>query len=153
MKRPASDYVHLVRMAGLFVIGISAFVVLRWLLVPADFGVLGHYRAGAVADNMARPVVYAGQAVCVTCHAEVAEARAQGRHVRVACEACHGALAAHAAAPDGPAPVKPDPRQTCIRCHSANISKPASFPQVVPEEHAPEGSCAACHAVHNPKIS
>jgi hypothetical protein len=153
MKPRASDYVHLVRMAGLFVVGITAFVVLRWLMVPADFGVLGHYRAGAVTDNMQPPLVYAGQAACVECHADVAELRAKGRHVQVACESCHGALAAHASNPDGQKPVRPDPRKTCISCHSANISKPKSFPQVVPEEHAPEGSCAACHVVHNPKIS
>ncbi len=153
MNRGASDYVHLVRMAGLFVVGVTAFVVLRWLMVPADFGVLGHYRAGAVADNMKPPLVFAGQAACVECHADVAEVRAKGKHVRVACESCHGALAAHASNPDGPKPVRPDPRKTCISCHSANISKPKSFPQVVPEEHAPEGSCAACHVVHNPKIS
>jgi hypothetical protein len=153
MKPRASDYVHLVRMAGLFVVGITAFVLLRWLMVPADFGVLGHYRAGAVRDNMAPPIKYAGQAACVECHADVAELRAKGTHVRVACESCHGALAAHASSQDGPKPVRPDPRKSCISCHSANISKPKSFPQVVPEEHAPEGSCAACHVVHNPKLS
>jgi hypothetical protein len=140
-------------MAGLFAAGITAFVVLRWLMVPADFGELGHYRTGAVRDNMASPMVFAGQAACVQCHGDVAELRAKGKHVRVACESCHGALAAHAANPDSQAPAKPDPRRTCISCHSANISKPTSFPQVVPEEHAPEGSCAACHVVHNPKIS
>jgi uncharacterized CHY-type Zn-finger protein len=153
MKPRASDYVHLVRMAGLFVVGVTAFVVLRWLMVPADFGELGHYRTGAVRDNMARPTVYAGQAACLECHADVAELRAKGKHARVACESCHGALAAHASSPDAQKPVRPNPRTTCISCHSANISKPKSFPQVVPEEHAPEGSCAACHAVHNPKIS
>ena len=153
MKRTASDYVHLVRMAGLFVVGVTAFVVLRWLLVPADFGVLGHYRAGAVTDNMTPPLMFAGQAACVECHADVADVRAKGKHVRVACESCHGALAAHASDPGSQKPVKPHTRNTCISCHSANISKPKSFPQVVPEEHAPEGSCAACHVVHNPKIS
>jgi len=153
MKPPASDYVHLVRMAGLFAVGITAFVLLRWLMVPEGFGELGHYRVGAIADNMARQPVYAGQAACVECHADVAELRAKGRHVRVACESCHGALAVHAASPDGQKPAKPDARTTCISCHSANISKPKSFPQVVPEEHAPEGSCAACHVVHNPKLS
>ena len=153
MKPRASDYVHLVRMAGLFVVGITAFVVLRWLMVPADFGEFGHYRGGALKDNMARPIVYAGQAACVECHTDVAEVRAKGRHALVACESCHGALAAHAGNPDGLKPVRPDPRKTCIACHTASISKPKTFPQVVPAEHAPEGSCAACHAVHNPKIS
>jgi uncharacterized CHY-type Zn-finger protein len=140
-------------MAGVFIVGVAAFVVLRWLMVPADFGVLGHYRAGALRDNMARPVVFAGQAACVECHPDVAAVRAKGRHAKVACEACHGALASHAAKPDGPKPVRPDPRKTCIICHTASISKPKAFPQVVPAEHAPEGSCADCHVVHNPKIA
>jgi len=153
MTSRASAYVHLVRMAGLFLAGVAAFVILRWLMVPADFGRFGHYRAGAVADNMARPIVYAGQAACLECHADVAEARAQGKHVRVACESCHGALAVHAADPRAAKPTRPDPRKTCITCHTSSISKPAAFPQVVPAEHAPEGSCAACHAVHNPKIT
>ena len=153
MKPRASDYVHLVRMAGLFAVGITAFVVLRWLMVPADFGVFGHYRAGALKDNMNRPLVFAGQAACVECHTDVAEVRAKGRHAGVSCESCHGALAAHAANPDGARPVRPDSRSTCIVCHTASISKPKSFPQVVPAEHAPEGSCATCHVVHNPKIS
>jgi uncharacterized CHY-type Zn-finger protein len=139
-------------MAGLFVVGITAFVVLRWLMVPADFGLLGHYRAGALKDNMARPIVFAGQAACIECHTDVAEVRAKGKHAHVSCESCHGALAAHAATPNDVKPVRPDPRKTCIICHTASISKPKTFPQVVPEEHAPEGSCAECHVVHNPKI-
>jgi len=153
MKPRASDYVHLVRMAGLFAIGITAFLVLRWMMVPAGFGELGHYRSGALADNMARPIAYAGQAACIECHADVEAVRAQGRHAGVACESCHGALAAHASNPDGVKPVRPNPRTTCIICHTASISKPKSFPQVVPAEHAPEGSCADCHVVHNPKLS
>ena len=155
MKPPASDYVHLIRMAGLFAAGIATFLVLRWLMVPADFGELGHYRSGALTDNMARPLVYAGQAVCVECHTDVAEVRAKGRHATVSCESCHGAQAAHASAGD-PASVKPprpDARTTCVACHTASISKPGTFPQVVPAEHAPDGPCSACHAVHNPKIS
>jgi hypothetical protein len=140
-------------MAGLFAVGITAFLVLRWMLVPADFGLLGHYRAGAVNDNMERPVKFAGQAVCVACHTEVAELRAKGKHAGVSCESCHGALAAHAQNQDGVKPKRPDPRTTCILCHTASISKPTSFPQVVPAEHAPEGSCAECHVVHNPKLS
>jgi len=153
MARRTSTHAHLIRMAGLFVLGITAFVVLRWVMVPSDFGELGHYRSGAVLDNMNRPRVFAGQAACVECHADVVELRAKGRHAGVACESCHGALAGHAASPIEAKPVRPDARTTCIVCHTASISKPASFPQVLPAEHAPEGSCAACHAVHNPKIS
>jgi hypothetical protein len=153
MKRAAGDYVHLIRMAGLFVVGVLAFVTVRWLMVPADFGALGHYRAGALKDNMARPVAYAGQASCVGCHEDIAEIRAQGSHARVACESCHGALEGHAKNPDGVKPVRPDRRATCIVCHAASTAKPKTFPQVEPQKHAPGGACADCHPVHNPKIS
>jgi hypothetical protein len=154
MKPRSEDYLHLLRMAGLFVIGISTFLLLRWAMVPAGFGVYGHYRAGALDDNMARPVKFAGQAACIECHPGQAELRATGRHARVGCEACHGALAAHAAAPVQVKPIKPDPRKTCVICHTASISKPKSFPQVDPAEHAPEGPCTACHVQpHSPKIS
>ena len=153
MKPRSGEYTHLIRMAGLFAVGIAAFLLLRWMLVPADFGLWGHYRAGAVKDNMERPVKFAGQALCVECHTDVAELRAKGKHARVACESCHGALGAHAKDSNGVKPKRPDPRKTCIICHTASISKPKSFPQVVPAEHAPEGSCAECHVVHNPKLS
>jgi len=153
MKRAPGDYVHLVRMAGLFAVGVLAFVIVRWAMVPADFGVYGHFRAGALQDNMARPLMYAGQASCVECHDDVAETRAKGRHAHVACESCHGALAGHAGNPDGVKPVRPDRRATCVVCHTASIAKPRTFPQVVPLQHAPEGACADCHPVHNPKIS
>jgi uncharacterized CHY-type Zn-finger protein len=153
MKPRSGEYTHLIRMAGLFAVGIAAFLLVRWLLVPADFGQLGHYRTGAVADNMQRPVKFAGQAACVECHTDVAELRAKGKHAAVSCESCHGALAAHAQNPDGARPVRPDTRKTCIVCHTAGISKPKTFPQVVPAEHAPEGPCSECHVVHNPKIS
>jgi hypothetical protein len=155
MKPRSGEYTHLVRMAGLFAVGIAAFLLLRWMLVPADFGELGHYRTGALKDNMARPVAFAGQAACVECHTDVAEVRAKGRHAHVACESCHGALAAHATANDPSAakPARPDARKTCITCHTASISKPKTFPQVTPAEHAPDGLCSQCHPVHNPKLS
>ncbi|MCX6551242.1 MAG: multiheme c-type cytochrome, partial [Acidobacteria bacterium] len=112
-----------------------------------------HYRTGALADNASRPLKFAGQGACVECHTDVAEVRAQGRHAHVACESCHGALAAHAGNQSSGKPARPDPRKTCIVCHTASISKPKTFPQVVVADHAPEGSCAECHQVHNPKLS
>ena len=39
---------HLLRVAGLFVAGVLAFLVLQAFLVPRGFGVYGHYRAGAL---------------------------------------------------------------------------------------------------------
>ena len=76
------DKGHLVRMAGLFAVGISAFLVLRAVMVPAGFGVYGHFRAGALDDDRARPVRYAGHAACEDCHADVVEARQGSRHAQ-----------------------------------------------------------------------
>ena len=43
------------RMASLFAVGITAFLVLRWLMVPADFGLYGHFRPGALDDASGPP--------------------------------------------------------------------------------------------------
>ena len=145
---------HVFRMAGLFVVGIGAFFVLRAVYVPADFGVYGHYRAGAIDANRAKPLGYGGRAVCADCHPDVVEARTGGRHERIGCEACHGPAAGHASGDDkAPKPVKPDTRLGCMVCHTKNVSKAPGFPQVTAAEHAPEGACTTCHNPHHPKVS
>ena len=50
MRELFKDKEHLFRMAGLFGVGLLVFVVLRGVLIPADFGDLGHYRASALDD-------------------------------------------------------------------------------------------------------
>jgi predicted CXXCH cytochrome family protein len=149
--RSFKDAEHLVRVAALFLAGVVAFFVAQRLLVPAGFGQYGHYRAGALADNRDRPVVFAGRAACEECHTDVAETKAKGRHARPACEACHGALAAHAADPSIK-PTRPDGRTLCLRCHTALVGRPASFPQIDVAEHAPKGACTECHATHDPGL-
>lgn len=149
MRALFKDQEHLARMAALFGGGVVVFLVLQQLLVPKGFGLYGHYRAGALDDNRARPVSFAGQAACAECHTDEATARKAGKHARVACEACHGALAKHAAEPD-PKPDKPHGRELCLKCHTANVAKPAKFPQVEPSEHAETGLCTECHQAHNP---
>jgi hypothetical protein len=148
------DKEHLVRMAGLFAIGIAVFVVLQVTLVPADFGRYGHYRAGALDDNASRPLNFAGRAACEKCrsHTDIVEARKGSRHERIGCEACHGPLAKHASAPRDVKPVRPDGRTTCLKCHVANVAKPAGFPQVVIAEHSESGACTECHKPHSPAI-
>jgi hypothetical protein len=143
------DKEHLVRAVGLALVSVLVFLVARQMLVPKDFGVYGHFRAGALDDNRARPLAFAGQAQCLECHDEVASARRQGKHAGVACEACHGALASHAAGSEAK-PSRPDPRGTCLICHTPNLAKPKSFPQIQPKEHGDAGPCTACHAAHNP---
>lgn len=140
-------------MAAIFAVGIALFFVVRAWLVPKDFGVYGHYRAGALADNRAHPLVFAGQASCTECHDDIVAARKGGRHEHVGCEACHGALGTHASGQTDTKPPRPDPRALCVSCHDAKVGKPAGYPQVRVSEHAEEGPCTACHQPHNPAIS
>jgi len=146
------DAGHLVRLVLLFVVGILVFVVARAVFVPADFGELGHYRAGALADIRARPPLYAGRAACAACHAEVAKAKAAGKHARVGCESCHGPLGAHAAAPKSARAERPAAVPLCSRCHTANQAKPKGFPQVDPPEHSQGAACIECHNPHAPSL-
>lgn len=151
MSRNFKDVQHLLHMAGLFVLGLAGFVVLRAILVPAGFGELGHFRSGALADNRQRPLAFAGRDACAECHDDVVRARQGGKHAGIGCEACHGALAAHAADAEHVRPTRPDARTICLVCHLANVAKPASFPQIVPAEHGEGEACTSCHRPHHPK--
>jgi len=146
------DRAHLYRVAALFAAGLLLFFVARTFFIPKDFGVYGHYRAGALDDARARPIAYAGQAACVECHSDVGDLRKTSSHAHVSCETCHGPLAKHASGDDPAKPVRPDGRTTCTRCHLESRSKPATFPQIVLQEHADEGPCIACHTPHAPKV-
>jgi cytochrome c554/c'-like protein len=151
MRGPLRDGEHLIRVAGLFAVGLAAFLLAKHFLVPSGFGMYGHFRPGALADNRAHPVAYAGRSTCGDCHDDVAGALAAGQHARVGCEACHGPQARHAEDPSaGDAPPRLDPRAVCLGCHTANAAKPAKFPQIVPKDHAAEGACTECHAAHAP---
>jgi cytochrome c7-like protein len=144
---------HLFRVVLLCAAGVVVFAIVRSVAVPKDFGRYGHYRAGALDDARARPVVFAGQRACLECHTDIGEMRKTSRHQQVSCEICHGALAKHASGDDTTTPKRPDGRTACLTCHQKNVSKPSAFPQIVLKDHADEGACSACHQPHNPKIS
>ena len=145
---------HVVRMAGLFALGIAAFVVARAIFVPDDFGRFGHYRAAALELNRQRPIAYAGHAACVDCHGDIVEKRVGQRHERVGCEACHGPAARHASGEENaPKPARPDGRKACLVCHAKDASRPVSHPQVIAAEHAGDESCLTCHNPHAPRVS
>jgi hypothetical protein len=146
------DRAHLFRVAALFGLGLAVFFAIRTQVVPSDFGMYGHYRAGALDAARARPITYAGQVACVECHSDVGDERKTSSHARVACESCHGPLAKHASGDDEAKPERPDGRSTCLRCHLESRSKPAWFPQIVLKDHADEGPCIACHKPHAPKL-
>ena len=146
------DIEHLIRLAVVIVIAVVAFFLLRAAVVPSSFGQYGHYRGAAVGEAAARPIAFAGHELCEGCHTDVAEQKRQGKHVVVACEACHGALARHADDPASVTPAKVDTAILCARCHEANSAKPKLFPQVVAADHSGGIACDTCHQPHKPKI-
>jgi hypothetical protein len=148
-----ADYGHVLRMVAAFGVAIAAFLVWRAWMVPPDFGTLGHYRAGAIAEIAALPVVYAGQAECVSCHSDVEEARTGSRHAGIRCEACHGPLGKHARSETDVAPIRPSTRGVCLTCHTSRVGMPARFPAIVVKEHSDAGPCTECHKPHAPGAS
>jgi len=146
------DSGHLFRLAAVFLAGIVVFVVARSFLIPRSFGQYGHFRGDAIREIAAKPVVYAGHQTCEACHADVMEVKEKGKHARVACESCHGPLAAHADDPGSIQPEKLDTAVLCVRCHEANSAKPKWFPQVVSAEHSSGLPCDTCHKPHTPAL-
>ena len=143
---------HLLRVVLVLVLGLAAFLLIRRLIVPADFGKYGHFRPAALDDIRARPIKFAGHEACEACHTDVAEEKSKGKHAGVRCEACHGPLAGHAEDPGSVIPQLPDTAVLCARCHEANVAKPKSFPQVITKDHSAGMACKTCHQPHTPKI-
>ena len=152
MMHVPKDAEHLVRVALVVAVGIVLFFVVRGMVVPRSFGQYGHYRGDAITEIASRPVVFAGHDTCEACHQEVFDLKKTGKHINVACEACHGPLARHADDPSAVVPQRPDTAVLCARCHEANAAKPKGFPQVNSKEHAGDIACGTCHQPHRPAI-
>ena len=146
------DAGHLFRLAGVFVVGLLLFLVVRGALVPKSFGQYGHYRGNAMADIAVRPVKFAGHQACEPCHGDILEKKSSGKHAHVNCEACHGPQAGHADDPSS-LPAKLDTAVLCARCHAENAAKPRGFPQVATAEHSAGLPCDTCHQPHSPAIT
>jgi hypothetical protein len=152
MKDLLRDAGHLLRIVLVFAVGLILFLALRAFTVPHSFGQYGHYRGDALAEIAAKPVNFAGREACLMCHQEVDDVKKTGKHASLGCEACHGALAAHAEDPEKVIPKLPDTAVLCARCHEANSAKPKSFPQVVSKDHSGGEPCKTCHQPHKPSI-
>jgi hypothetical protein len=150
--RSLKDAGHLFRFAGLFVLAFLVFLAVRSYVVPKSFGQYGHYRGASIGEIASRPVKFAGHQTCETCHTDIADTETKGAHAHVNCEACHGALAAHADDPTTVTPVKPDTAVLCARCHTASAAKPKDFPQVDPADHSGGVPCETCHNPHSPVV-
>jgi hypothetical protein len=138
------------RLLVLVVVMIVVFVPVRGLLVPKDFGKLGHYRASALEEAAAFDVHYAGHNICNDCHDDIVAIKAGGYHHNVACEVCHGPSAAHVEDPESFLPVAPRQRGYCPLCHGYLASRPTGFPQIVAASHNPLKPCISCHNPHDP---
>ncbi len=143
------DSAHLIRLAGVFLLGLVLFLVIRSAMIPKSFGKYGPFRGDALAEISARPVVFAGHEVCENCHPDEAALKASGAHKTVNCESCHGPLAKHAEDPGTVQPVLPEVAKLCLRCHAKNIAKPAGFPQTAADGSKP---CDTCHKPHSPGL-
>lgn len=146
------DSAHLIRLAGVFLLGVVLFLVLQRTMIPRSFGRYGPFRGDALAEISARPVAFAGHEACETCHSEEAALKASGAHKTVNCESCHGPLAKHADDPGTVQPVLPEVTKLCMRCHSKNIAKPQGFPQSEANPNSGGQACNACHKPHSPGL-
>ena len=152
MRVSFRDAKHLISLVVLFVTALGVFAMLRKAVVPEGFGLYGHYRAGAIDANRARPVKFAGHEECVGCHDKQDTEKAAGQHAKINCEACHGPQAAHAADFEKTKPAKLNVRELCLNCHTKDAAKPALVPQVVDAEHSNGMACNDCHQPHQPKM-
>jgi len=152
LRRLLRDSGHLIRPAAVLLAGLALFLVIRSALVPKAFGQYGHYRPGALQTIREHPIAFAGHEQCALCHEDEAKTKASGKHAGVACEACHGPLAQHAADPVANVPKLPVVADLCRRCHEKDAAKPTNFPQVVTAEHSGGMACNDCHKPHTPHI-
>jgi hypothetical protein len=135
----------------LFIIAITALIIVRQLLVPPTFGEYGHYRAQAIEDNLTQPISYAGYYSCNECHDDLMEKKNASHHQGVACEVCHGPAAKHIEDPSEYLPDAPRDRGFCPLCHGFDPARPSGFPQIIPALHNPGRSCIFCHDPHEPE--
>jgi hypothetical protein len=142
---------QVLRLAILFAVAGALLLWVRHRFVPATFGLLGHYRAAAVAANTDRAIHYAGREACVECHTDEGQVLAASFHRTLSCEVCHGPAADHAEAPDEHHPFIPRERgAACLFCHEYLASRPTGFPQIIERNHNPAQPCIQCHRPHDP---
>ncbi len=133
------------------VVIIAGYLLARYLLVPSDFGLWGHYRASSVVQNASQNIKYAGSEACAECHEDLVAKKKTGYHVGVSCETCHGPAASHTREPEKTKPAVAKGRANCLICHEYVPSRPSGFPQVVSDSHNPLQACTKCHQPHDPK--
>ncbi|GAB4302100.1 MAG: cytochrome c [Desulfuromonadia bacterium] len=149
---------HVFRPLFLVVGVVAAILLLRTVLVPADFGVheqgymYGWHRKGNEAEWKKVTVKYRGAEYCRQCHADKYDDIKGSPHAGINCENCHGPGMNH---PDDPKTMTIDRRrELCVRCHFrlpyGNEGRGA-IKGIDHRTHNPEEECTLCHYPHNPK--
>ncbi len=151
---------HLWKLFFLIVVVGAGSAFARTLMVPESFGQLGPYRAAALDEIASRPVVFQADKVCLECHTDVEEERAESPHKAVRCWHCHGIGREHVAAArkaeesgdDWSAEAEEwdgnfytsqdlfitDNRASCLACHLEVVGMPEDFLGINVEEHLEE---------------
>jgi hypothetical protein len=142
---------QITRLAIVFAIFISLFLLVRHFLVPDTFGEYGHYRGDALIDNALVEIHYSGQQACFECHQDVEDLKTLDVHSEIHCETCHGPGQKHVVSSDPADILKPAGREFCGLCHSKNAARrqDAVF-QVDLNEHNVGKICIECHNPHQP---
>ena len=153
---------HVIRIIVILVVLLAIGIGVRAMLVPESFGKYGHYRAGAIQDEMNLEVRNGTNASCLPCHSYIKEMHFSGVHKTVSCEFCHGPFADHIK--DGKVIAKLPKKQgeeirtLCLRCHNQIIrARPKeSIKMVTMPDHLQkkqvrlDHTCDQCHNVHAP---
>ena len=149
---------HIIRAVLLLVLIAVAFVLVRHFLYPDTFGQYGHFRFSSVAEYEAQPLRHGAPGACDGCHDEQAEVKAEGKHLEVSCEVCHGPLGSHVESDKKVAAMPVNQSyELCGWCHQRLVARRDDFPQVVLTDHVIEQGaemsqavCLECHDAHNP---
>jgi len=130
-------------------------LVIRIILVPADFGIheqgylYGWYRKSNEQEWVNLAIKYQGRGYCQDCHGEPYKSILSSPHRGIECENCHGPAGDH---PTNPLKLKKNTgRDLCLRCHSYlayPTSKRSEIKGIDAEKHNPSGACASCHDAH-----
>ena len=146
-----ADYRHMTPLFGGTVAAMALLGVALDALVPASYGLLGPFRAQALAAAAVGEPRHLGEPSCIDCHAEQVALHDKDAHARVPCESCHGPGREHvafrkaavgrgtdeaeSAVPEGARMLVRKQREWCLRCHEADPARPGAFPQIVWTEH------------------
>jgi len=162
---------HFVRLLVLLAVTVVAFVRVRAMVVPKDFGALGHFRASAIKEAAAREPRHLGSKECADCHSEIYNPWVNGKHSTPQCENCHGPGFLHVkVVSEDSVDAYPDPIkrnrnalrvtsgiQECKWCHLKTFERPSTLKSIksveghFSEHHrpfTPDSKCTDCHDPH-----